>query len=226
MAKSKAAHGVKASPERERPAARIPPWRMKVDYVESCNCDFGCPCNFNGYPTGGFCEALVAYHIREGRYGRVRLDGVDVVYAAAWPSAIHRGGGTMRLFVSEGATAEQRDAVVRIFSGRAEGNGPFALFAGTMAHVEEPAFVPVEMTIAGRQSAFRVPGVCDVALAPHTDPVSGAVQDVRLHLPKGFIFRTAQAARTLVMKLFGAGALSFEHSGRNAFYARLEFQGP
>jgi hypothetical protein len=221
-----AKHGAKASPETKGRPERIPGWRMKVDYVETCNCDYGCPCNFDGYPTGGFCEALVAYRIRDGRYGRVRLDGVDVVYAAAWPKAIHKGGGTMRLYVSESASAEQRDAVVRIFSGRAEGNGPFALFAGTMAHVEEPVFVPIEMTVDGRRSAFRVPGVCDVALTPHTDPVSGAVQDVRVHLPKGFIWRTAQAARTLVMKMLGAGPLSFDHSGKNAFYARLEFQGP
>jgi hypothetical protein len=226
MAKAKAAHGAKASRATAVTSPPIPAWRIKVDYVETCNCDFGCPCNFNGYPTNGFCEALVAYHIREGRFGRVKLDGVDVVYAAAWPNAIHQGGGTLRLFVAEQATAEQRDAVVRIFSGRAAGSGPFALFAGTLPHVEEPAFVSIELKIDGRQSAFRIPGVCDVALAPHTDPVSGAVQDVRLNLPKGFIFRTAQAARTLVMKLLGTGPLSFDHSGQNAFYARVEFQGP
>ena len=32
---------------------------MKADYVETCNCDFGCPCNFNGFPTYGYCRALV-----------------------------------------------------------------------------------------------------------------------------------------------------------------------
>lgn len=29
----------------------IPQWNMKSDYVETCNCDFGCPCNFSGFPT-------------------------------------------------------------------------------------------------------------------------------------------------------------------------------
>ena len=86
--------------------------------------------------------------------------------------------------------------------------------------------ITTPLRIDGRRSAFRTPNVCDVALAPHVNPVSGAVQDVRLNLPKGFIFRSAQAARTLVMRLFGTGALSFDHSGKNAFFARLEFQGP
>ncbi len=209
-----------------RPDEKIPRWQLAVDYVESCNCDFGCPCNFTGYPTGGFCEAVVAYHVKKGRFGATRLDGLSIVYVAAWPKAIHQGGGTMRLYVSEEASPEQRDALVRIFSGKARGSGPFELFAGTMATIEPPVFAPIEMRIDGRRSAFRVPGHLEVALAPHTNPVSGEVQDVRLNLPKGFIFRSAQAARTLVMKLLGAGPLSFDHSGQNAFFARLEFAGP
>ena len=208
------------------PGEKIPRWELQVDYIETCNCDFACPCNFSGYPTDGFCEALVAYHIKKGRFGKTRLDGLDVIYAAAWPKAIHQGGGTLRLYVSEGATPEQRDALVRIFSGRAKGNGPFELFGGTMATVEPTVFAPIEMRIDGRRSSFRVPGHIEVALAPHTNPVSGEVQDVRVSMPKGFIFRTAQAARTLVMKLLGTGTMSFDHSGQNAFFARLEFAGP
>jgi hypothetical protein len=205
---------------------KIPRWELQVDYVETCNCAFACPCNFSGYPTDGFCEALVAYHIKKGRFGKTRLDGLVVIYAAAWPKAIHQGGGTLRLYISAGASPEQRDALVRIFSGRARGNGPFELFAGTMATFEEPVLAPIEMKVDGRRSEFRIPGHLEVALAPHTNPVSGEVQDIRVNMPKGFIFRSAQAARTLVMKLFGTGTLSFDHSGQNAFFARLEFAGP
>src|SRR5213076_1235910 len=136
MAKAKAA---------KAPAdGKIARWQMRVDYVETCNCNFGCPCNFSGYPTDGFCEALVAYHIRDGRFGKVKLDNLDVVYAAAWPKAIHQGGGTLRLYFSQDASAEQRDALLRIFSGQAKGSGPFELFAGTMATIEEPVGAPIE----------------------------------------------------------------------------------
>src|SRR5258708_13898748 len=76
----------------------VPPWKIEADYLESCNCEFGCPCNFSGWPTGGRCEALAAYHIRNGNCGAVRLDGLDFVYAASWPRAIHEGDGTMRLY--------------------------------------------------------------------------------------------------------------------------------
>ena len=63
---------------------QIPDWRIKSDYVESCNCYFGCPCNFNGFPTYGFCRALVLYHIREGNYGdNIYLNGLEVIYAVS-----------------------------------------------------------------------------------------------------------------------------------------------
>jgi hypothetical protein len=35
-------------------------WAFQADYVETCNCDYGCPCNFSGFPTDNKCEALVA----------------------------------------------------------------------------------------------------------------------------------------------------------------------
>ena len=104
---------------------------MKVDYVETCNCDYGCPCNFSGFPAYGFCRALVLYSIREGNYGYTELDGVDVVTALFWPKAIHEGNGTVQLYISKYATEEQRNAVINIFSGKAKGDGPFAIFAPT-----------------------------------------------------------------------------------------------
>ncbi len=103
-----------------------PPWSFTADYVESCNCDFGCPCNFNGFPTHGSCHALDLFAIRTGRYGDVPLDGLDIISALYWPKAIHEGNGTAQLYVAEGANAQQREAIFQIFSGRAKGSGPFA----------------------------------------------------------------------------------------------------
>src|SRR2546429_8412396 len=127
----------------EQTEEKIRRWELKVAYVKSCNCTFGRPGTFSGYPTDGFCEALVGYPSRQGRFGRTRLDGLDVIYAAAWPKAIHQGGGTLRLYVSEAASAEQRDALVRIFSGKAEGSGAVELFGSTMAGLQPPGLTAI-----------------------------------------------------------------------------------
>src|SRR5262249_29598614 len=106
MAKRKDQAGTR---EKQAAAAeKIPRWEIQVDYIETCNCNFGCPCNFSGYPTDDYCEALVAYHVKKGRFGKTRLDGLDVIYAAAWPAAIHQGGGTLRLYGSEAGSRAQR----------------------------------------------------------------------------------------------------------------------
>jgi len=205
--------------------ATTPPWKLEADYIESCNCDFGCPCNFSGIPTGGRCEALVGYHIRNGSYGNVRLDGVDFIYAASWPRAIHEGGGTLRVYIEEGASAAQRNALTEITYGRAGGTGCFPIFSKTMRYTLDPQFVPVQIRIDGQRSSFAVPGVLEVQIAPHIDPVSGDEQDVQISLPKGFIWQLASPVKAAVMKI-ATPNLNFDHSGQNAFWTTVEFHGP
>ncbi len=200
-------------------------WSIECDYMESCNCDFGCSCNFSGFPNYGNCEALVGFHIRKGHYGDVKLDGLDFIYAASWPKAIHEGGGTMRAYITERASAAQREALANIAYGRAGGSGPYVTFASTMRSQLEPQFVPIEMKVDGKRSRFSVPGVLSVELAPHIDPTSGKENEVQINLPNGFIWKSAHAIKTLAMKI-ASPSLKFEHPGRNAFYTVLEHHGP
>ncbi len=181
-------------------AKEIPNWTLKADYVESCNCSYGCPCNFTGFPSNGFCSALVGYHIRQGKYGVVKLDDLD-------------------------AQQEQKDAMINIFSGKAKGNGHFALFASTVKYHLDPQFVDVHMNIDGRRSSFSVPGIIDVKLENFINPVTGDEQDIKIQLPKGFIWKLADAAKTKLMRI-STSSLNFDHSGKNAFYSIVDFKGP
>jgi hypothetical protein len=52
-------------------------WWWKADYIESCNCAHGCPCNFTAIPTDGTCQAVGAYRIREVRTTTSGLMDVD-----------------------------------------------------------------------------------------------------------------------------------------------------
>ena len=204
---------------------QVPSWHMKIDYLETCNCDFGCPCNFSGFPSYGFCRALDLFHIREGNYGEVKLDNLDVVYAISWPKAIHEGDGTMQLFITNKASAEQREALVNIFSGKARGEGPFVIFASTVKNMLEPQFVEVKANVDGKKSSFSVPGIIDVSLESLKNPVTGAEQDTKIQLPNGFIFKLADAAKTSIMKILTKN-MNFDDSGKNAFVAVVEYKGP
>ena len=204
---------------------QIPKWSFKADYVETCNCDYGCPCNFSGFPTYGFCRALVLYSISSGNYGNVKLDGMDVIYAGSWPKAIHEGNGTVQLFISKQATEEQKNAIVKIFSGQAKGSGPFALFANTIKFMLDPKMVEIKKKIEGKKSSFSVPGVLDVELESFKNPVTGAEQNTKLQLPEGFIFQLADACKSKLMKITTPN-FNFDDTGKNAFFANVGFNGP
>jgi hypothetical protein len=204
---------------------QIPKWDMKSDYVETCNCDYGCPCNFSGFPTYGSCQSLILFHIRSGSYGDTKLDGLDFITALSWPKAIHEGNGTAQLFVTNKASQEQRQALINIVSGQAKGDGPFPLFAGTFKYFLEPQFVDINANIDGKKSSFSVPDVMDVQVESFTNPVTGEEQDTKVQLPKGFIWKLAEAAKSKIMRIT-TPSLNFEHSGQNAYYSIVDYNGP
>jgi hypothetical protein len=57
----------------------IPHWWMRGDWFDVCSCDIACPCEFAQPPTNNRCEGVLAYKVREGAYGDVRLDGLNVL---------------------------------------------------------------------------------------------------------------------------------------------------
>jgi hypothetical protein len=205
--------------------SQIPNWSMKADYVETCNCDYGCPCNFSGFPTYGNCRDIILYHIRSGSYGNTKLDGLDFITAASWPKAIHEGNGTALLLVTNKANEEQRQALIQIVSGQAKGDGPFAIFAGTFSRFLDPQFVDINAKIDGRKSSFSVPGILNVEVESFINPVTGEEQDTKVQIPKGFIWKLADAAKTKIMRITSPD-LNYDDSGKSAFYSVVEFKGP
>ena len=76
-------------------------WTLKGTVLIACNCDYGCPCNFNALPTHGHCEGGWAWHVQEGRYGSTDLSGLTFSIAADWPRAIHDGNGEAAVLIDE-----------------------------------------------------------------------------------------------------------------------------
>src|SRR5919106_3463623 len=110
-----------------------PVWRIKGEEVTSCNCDWGCPCQFEADPTHGDCHALIGYEIREGNFGDASLEGVRFAEVVSWPGPIYEGDGTARLIIDEAAAADQREAIEKLVSGE-HGGAYFEIFASVLPH--------------------------------------------------------------------------------------------
>jgi hypothetical protein len=51
-------------------------WYVHARSYGNCNCDHACPCQFEGLPNDGFCQAIGAFQVDEGVFGEVDLTGV------------------------------------------------------------------------------------------------------------------------------------------------------
>lgn len=171
-------------------------WMIKGPSFVNCNCDWGCPCQFNALPTHGFCQAISCLHIEEGHFGDVRLDGISWVGIFAWPGPIHEGNGECQAIVDERATPEQRAALMEILAGNHtdEGATIFQVFAATFSKVHEPLFMPIEFQVdmKSRTAKVRVPGVVEVAAQPIRNPVTGEEHHATIGQPNGFEYTVAE----------------------------------
>jgi hypothetical protein len=173
-----------------------PDWMIRGPEVSTCNCNWGCPCQFNSVPTFGNCRAAVAMRIDEGHFGEVDLAGVLWAGMFAWPGAIHEGHGECLAIIDERATDAQRDAVLQIMSGQTSEPGAtiFSVFAATYDTVHEPVVAPIEFTVDTQAwtGSFSIPGYVDGHATPIANPVTGETHRARVVLPEGFEYREAE----------------------------------
>ena len=196
-------------------------WALDADFLQACNCDYGCPCEFSAPPTRGFCDGTGAWRVIQGHYGEVPLDGLTVGFAAHWPKAIHEGNGTLAVFIDERANAEQRDALLTICSGQA-GGLPFEILCTTISKVLDPIFAPIEFNLDGRNSSVRIGMALNVALEPIKNPVTGEPESVRVEHATGFIFKGAEAVSGKECRVDVPG-LQFSWPDKAGFVTRVQY---
>ena len=117
---------------------------MVGNEVGSCNCDWGCPCQFDALPTHGNCMAMIAYQVDQGNFGDTRLDGVRFAELVSWPGPIHEGGGTRQTIIDESASPEQRRAIEEMVLGK-HGGDYFEIFASVMSKELDTVYAPIEI---------------------------------------------------------------------------------
>lgn len=200
----------------------IPEWHLKGHVILACNCDYGCPCNFNGLPTTGKCEGNWNWHIEQGSYGDVSLAGLTVSVAVNWPGAIHEGNGEALMVVDERADQKQRDILLTLVSG--EAGGPWKIIGTTISKMHEPRFAPFEVNVAGFNSSVHAGTYVTLDMEPVKNKKTGADMHPRALLPEGFIFTEGDLGASSRFRI--EGDVSFDHSGRYAAAAPFEYQGP
>jgi hypothetical protein len=193
-------------------------WQLKGTVLVGCNCDYGCPCNFNAPPSSGDCEGGWSWHIEEGSYGDVDLAGLTFGLFADWPGAIHEGNGKAIAFYDEQADERQREALENLLRG-GEG-GPWGIFINTYELLDVRA-APIELELAGERSRLKVGEIVELQMEPITNPVTGDETTGGVVLPKGLVFSEGWCAASTVFRV--QDGVAYDHSGKQAEYAPFEY---
>ena len=206
-----------------------PKWSVTGDWFDTCKCSIPCPCYFAQPPTTGDCDGVLAWHVRVGKYGDVRLDGLNVIALGSFVGNIWAGAkASMGIFIDERGDGQQREALQMIFGGRA-GGWP-GLFAQAIAEVRGVDFASITFEVAEDLAYWRaaIPGKVLASADALTGPTSLPGTRVQVHNPPGAEVGPGAIATQGTSTADRASAFGFnwERVGRSSKHMRFDWSGP
>ena len=136
-------------------------WTMLGEYMESCNCDYLCPCvytNPQGPVTYDHCTAALVFRIDAGKYGDTKLDGLSFALLIRSGKVMADGNWVFAGVVDEQADDAQRQALAAIGGGEA-GGPPGFIRENLVSDFRGIAFKPIEFSLDGLKRSTVIPDV-------------------------------------------------------------------
>jgi hypothetical protein len=199
-------------------------WRIRGTYFESCNCDAICPCRrvdgrSVGRSTHGVCMGVLSWLIEEGEADGTDLSRLPVALACRYDDDEPGSPWTWALYLDGRATAEQRDALEAIFTGRLGGDAlrhfPWAWKTSDLVAVR-PVDIDVDHT--RRRQRLRIRDRVSVRIRDR----HGGDEEVTCVIPGH-----DQAGEELLADelLVEDGPLAFHYHGVCGYGSRFDYAG-
>jgi hypothetical protein len=141
-----------------------PAWNISGQYVETCSCDFVCPCILGQMavrPSKGSCIFAMAMQVERGSFGDVPLNGLTFIVLGMTPEEMGKGNWSVGLVIDERATTAQRDAITAIASGAA--GGPMAPLSGLIGKFLGAEQAPIRIERDGKKFTVTAGKLVDMA---------------------------------------------------------------
>jgi hypothetical protein len=192
--------------------------RVNGDVLIACNCDWGCPCNFNARPSRGYCQGGWIWMIEKGEAGDVDVSGLGAAVFAKWPGAIHEGGGVAVSYIDARANAAQAGALTRLVRG--ELGGPWGLFIKTY-ELAAPLALRFDVHLAEHASRATIGDRVTLALQTIRNPVTKVEVHPEVVLPEGLVVKRGSMAASSLFHV--TDRLGYDHSGQYAAFGKFEY---
>ena len=211
-------------------AVNVPKWTASGDWFDVCKCNIPCPCVFAQRPSYGDCDGVMAYHIKKGEYGKVSLEGLNVIALDYFKGNVWSGETkiTIAFFFDERANPQQREALQMIFSGKA--GGFMAELANLIGDVRGTDFASIKLNIADDLSYWsaEIPGKVVAKAEALTGPMTPPGKRVQTFNPPGSEVGPGAVATwgTATDDQVDAMGFKWERKGRSSKHIPFDWSGP
>src|SRR6202171_3598609 len=134
-------------------------WSIRGEYMESCNCDYLCPCvytNPQGPATYENCIAVMVFRIDDGRSGATDLAGLKFALVIRSGKVMADGNWVFGVVVDRAADPGQRQALSAIAGGE-PGAPHWVIRQHLVSNFRGVEFKPIEFTMAGLTRRVAIP---------------------------------------------------------------------
>jgi len=141
-------------------------WNLSGELIETCSCNMLCPCWFGQADLmimdQGWCATSLLLRIREGSYDGIDLSGQNAVVNCHFPGpTLFDANGTGRVYIDEGASEAQQNALETILHG-ASGGG-MEVPASLLSTWLPTQRVPITVTEDDGKVTAQIPGIGDLS---------------------------------------------------------------
>jgi len=196
------------------------PYQLEGRLLEVCTCKIFCPCWVGEDPDFGTCDGVLAWHFDKGSIDGIDVAGRTFVILTHIPGNILKGNWKIRVYIDDKATASQKDALLKVWTGKA--GGPIADLAKLVGEVAAVEQVPITFDVHGVNGTLTVGQAINASLAPFRGATG---QPTAMH---DTIFTTIPGSPAYVGKAasYTANAPGFNINlqGHNAVSGSFRFQ--
>lgn len=196
-------------------------WNVSGTYFETCNCEAACPCVFLGPPTEGECTAIIGWHIDEGQFEDLSVEGLNVALAVYSPGVMTDAGWRVALYLDDRASEQQAEALGAMFSGAAGGHP--AVLGGFIGEVMGVASAPITFDAGTSTLTFQMGSLADVKINA-IEGQGGAQVTIANHPLAVAPGNEAVTARSEKFTYADHG-YEWELSGKNGFFSPFQYEG-
>jgi hypothetical protein len=198
-------------------------YHLEGRLLEVCDCRVLCPCWIGEDPDNGTCKGFVAWHFDKGAVNGVDVADRTVVCLAAIPGNVLQGNWKAAMYVDDGATSGQQQALLDVYTGKLGGPvGELVKLIGEVVSVEK---VPITFEVHQGKGSLRVGDVGSAELEPYvgphgknttlTDSIFSTVPGSPAYVGKATSYKAKNARLGIDVNL----------SGHNAIQSTFHFDG-